>query len=90
MISWYTNTKCEIVNDIDGLMQKRCNSIANALELRLSCINPSIFSSILKLYQSIIHIPQTYLQCLYLDHNFIENIQIYKDFIVPVIYYLTH
>ena len=28
---------------IDGLMQKRRNSIANAMELRLSYINPSIF-----------------------------------------------
>ena len=27
---------------IDGLMQERRNSIANALELRLSCTNPSI------------------------------------------------
>ena len=27
----------------DGLVQERCNSIANALELRLSCTNPSIF-----------------------------------------------
>ena len=26
---------------IDGLMQERCNSIANALELHLSCTNPS-------------------------------------------------
>ena len=26
---------------IDGLMQERRNSIANALELRLSCTNPS-------------------------------------------------
>ena len=26
---------------IDGLVQERRNSIANALELRLSCINPS-------------------------------------------------
>ena len=26
---------------IDGFMQERCNSIANALELRLSCTNPS-------------------------------------------------
>ena len=24
----------------DGLVQERCNSIANALELRLSCSNP--------------------------------------------------
>ena len=29
--------------DIDGLVQERCNSIANALELRLSCTNPSIW-----------------------------------------------
>ena len=28
---------------IDGLMQERYNSIANALELRLSCINQSIW-----------------------------------------------
>ena len=27
---------------LDGLVQERCNSIANALELRLSCTNPSI------------------------------------------------
>ena len=26
----------------DGLMQERCNSIANALELHLSCTNPSL------------------------------------------------
>ena len=32
----------------DGLMQERRNSIANALELRLSCTNPSIlFMSLL-------------------------------------------
>ena len=29
---------------IDGLVQERCNSIANALELRLSCTNPSLRS----------------------------------------------
>ena len=29
-------------DDIDGLMQERHNSIANALELCLSCINPLI------------------------------------------------
>ena len=27
---------------MDGLVQKRRNSIANTLELRLSCTNPSI------------------------------------------------
>ena len=31
-------------NYSDGLMQERRNSIANALELRLSCINPSTIS----------------------------------------------
>ena len=30
---------------IDGLMQERHNSIANAMELRLSCINPMICST---------------------------------------------
>ena len=29
------------VKEIDGLAQERRNSIANALELRLSCTNPS-------------------------------------------------
>ena len=29
-------------HDIDGLVQERRNSIATALELRLSCTNPSI------------------------------------------------
>ena len=27
---------------VDGLVQERCNSIANALELHLSCTNPSL------------------------------------------------
>ena len=30
--------------NIDGLVQQRCNSIALAVELRLSCTNPSIYS----------------------------------------------
>ena len=29
---------------IDGLVQERHNSIANALEMRLSCTNPSIYT----------------------------------------------
>ena len=36
---------CKYMNDashFDGLMQERRNSIANALELSLSCSNPSI------------------------------------------------
>ena len=35
------STQCEI--HIDGLEQERHNSIANALELRLSCTNPSLY-----------------------------------------------
>ena len=30
-----------VKKQIDGLMQEKCNSVANALELRLSCTNPS-------------------------------------------------
>ena len=30
------------ISYIDGLVQERRNSIANALELRLSCTNPSM------------------------------------------------
>ena len=39
--------------DIDGLMQERHNSIANALELRLSSTNPSI--KIAMLYRKTLH-----------------------------------
>ena len=35
----------DIYDHVDGLMQERCNSIANAPELRLSCINPSMWWS---------------------------------------------
>ena len=31
----------ETIGHIDGLVQERRNSIANALELRLPCTNPS-------------------------------------------------
>ena len=31
---------------VDGLMQERRNSIANTLELRLSCTNPSLYTCI--------------------------------------------
>ena len=30
------------IPQIDGIVQERCNSIANALGFRLSCTNPSI------------------------------------------------
>ena len=52
-----------VVNDnnnelyMDGLMQERRNSIANALELRLSCTNPLIYcQSSTESKQSIIHL----------------------------------
>ena len=32
-----------VQGQIDDLVQERCNSIANALELSLSCTNPLIF-----------------------------------------------
>ena len=31
---------------IDGLMQERCKSIANALELHLSSTNPSMYDNV--------------------------------------------
>ena len=48
LISIIPKTVCWSCNDsllctyIDGLMQERCDSIANTLELHLSCTNPSI------------------------------------------------
>ena len=33
----------ELKYDINGLVQERRNSIANALEFHLSCIKPSIY-----------------------------------------------
>ena len=41
MVSWHGSVFC-INGHFDGLMKERCNSIANTLELRLSCTNPSI------------------------------------------------
>ena len=38
-----------VMEHIDGLVQERRNSIANALELHLSCTNPSIEDVILKI-----------------------------------------
>ena len=37
-------------SEINGLMQERCNSIVNALELHLSCINPSQWPVHISLY----------------------------------------
>ena len=36
---------------IAGLVQERCNSIANALELHLSCTNPAICAQALNVHQ---------------------------------------
>ena len=48
MLHWYSNS-CTYTNTwlelhMDGFMQKRCNSIANAMELHLFCISPSIYT----------------------------------------------
>ena len=39
---WSLDTKQETSHHLDGFMQERRNTIANALELRLSCTNPLI------------------------------------------------
>ena len=41
-----------LIFHIDGLVQERRNSIANALELRLSCPNPSIWNLAYDIYLS--------------------------------------
>ena len=41
LLCW--NKKYSVKINIDGLGPERRNSIANALELRLSCTNPSIW-----------------------------------------------
>ena len=41
-VTWYC-MKQDSNSDIAGLVQERCNSSALAMELRLSCINPSIW-----------------------------------------------
>ena len=40
----------QVIHYIDGLVQKRRNSSALTMELRLSCINPSISSSLIANY----------------------------------------
>ena len=42
------------IRNINGLMQERSNSIANALELYLSCTNPSILSGVF-IFLSLLH-----------------------------------
>ena len=42
LLWWYNNMFLYwTVSYINGLVQERCNSIANEPELRLSCTNPS-------------------------------------------------
>ena len=47
LLGWYVSSVIRISNFslIDGLVQERRNSIANALELRLSCTNPLLYTS---------------------------------------------
>ena len=40
---WIANSQLDSKTCVDGLVQERRNSIANALELHLSCTNPSIW-----------------------------------------------
>ena len=45
-LNWRFNISCSVVFDnIAGLLQERRNSIANALELRFSCSDSSIYYS---------------------------------------------
>ena len=56
---------------IDGLMQERRNCIVNALELRLSCTNPSMW----KLTENVCHFADLFLNCISLTErssNFIK------------------
>ena len=43
METLYKSYTCNWVNNIDGLVQERRNSIANELELHLSCTSPLIY-----------------------------------------------
>ena len=52
------NVLASIYSHFDRLVQERCNSIANALELRLSCINPSICDVLIIQGQSNENIPK--------------------------------
>ena len=47
-------------NHIDGLVQERRNSIADALESRLSCANPSINGLVQARHKSIADAPWSY------------------------------
>ena len=42
--AWHSIRYFVVIKYIDGLVQERHNSIANALELRLSCTDPFIYS----------------------------------------------
>ena len=44
LYKWYHMSKMLY---LDGLVQERCNSIANALKLHLSCTNPPIYGNLL-------------------------------------------
>ena len=46
MVDQWTWLTTDALWHIDGLMQERCNSSALALELRLSCNNPSTVYSV--------------------------------------------
>ena len=45
-----------VPSHVDELMQERRNSTANALELRLSCTNPSMYSQVFATQVKIRHL----------------------------------
>ena len=57
--TYYHYCHCYRHCHLDGLVQERCSSMANALELRLSCTNPSIFCNDKKLPWNLLFIRQT-------------------------------
>ena len=66
----------QLGNQIDGLVQERCNSIANALELRLSCTNR------LRCYP-------VYLPKLIHNHGYTGRIDLIPDWLWPLMVYVT-
>ena len=44
LVEFHLSQKCSHEHHLSGLVQQKCNSIANALELHPSCTNPSILN----------------------------------------------
>ena len=64
---------------INELAQERCNSVADALELRLSCANPSIWTFYNKTYVICLWIALTrYSRIVNLQYRIIVNSESFK------------